>query len=364
MPLKLIPPGKRKGNPFWLVRGTFLGTPVEVSTNTRDEAAASRFKADLEIRILERRSDTPAAAPVNTFKGAAERYLVGRRPGKLDRGYVEKLIAHFGKKRLPTGNPEKDIEIGAICMADIEAAAHTLYPNCKPQTKNRQAITPALAVLHYAADDGNRWCAYLPGKKLDAVTPDPKPLEPDEPSAVLAAVSVIRHPVKRAQMYALLILLFTHGPRIGEAIRLRWDEHIDLPRRRWLKTVTKKKGGSKLVWKPMSEEFFLALANLPPLRVGHVFPWRSRSGVRKALLPVLKAAGVKMTPHQGRHTAAQTARNEGADDRALMKLFDWQSQQMPGRYSRVEDKEQKLYLKKIGESVRGAAPKRLAGNDR
>ena len=45
MPLKLIEPGKRKGNRYYLVRGTFDGKPVELSTKETTRRAAVRCSA-------------------------------------------------------------------------------------------------------------------------------------------------------------------------------------------------------------------------------------------------------------------------------------------------------------------------------
>lgn len=50
--LKLIPPGTRKGNPYYLVRGTFDGRRYEVSTRTRDREAARAFKACFALTVL------------------------------------------------------------------------------------------------------------------------------------------------------------------------------------------------------------------------------------------------------------------------------------------------------------------------
>ena len=55
MPLELIPPGRRKNNPFYIVRGTINGRDIEISTKTRDETAARIFKNDLETNLLKNR---------------------------------------------------------------------------------------------------------------------------------------------------------------------------------------------------------------------------------------------------------------------------------------------------------------------
>jgi hypothetical protein len=47
--MKLIAPGKRKGNKFWLARGNISGNDMEVSTKTIDEEEAKRFLEKLQI---------------------------------------------------------------------------------------------------------------------------------------------------------------------------------------------------------------------------------------------------------------------------------------------------------------------------
>src|SRR5438309_925486 len=72
MPLRLIPPGKRKGNRWYLVRGAIDGRDIEVSTKTRDRAAAERFRKDLERELIARRRPRPGEAM--TFATAASLY--------------------------------------------------------------------------------------------------------------------------------------------------------------------------------------------------------------------------------------------------------------------------------------------------
>ena len=42
---------KRKGSPYWYIRGTCHGQAVYASTKTKNKADALRFKNELEIRI-------------------------------------------------------------------------------------------------------------------------------------------------------------------------------------------------------------------------------------------------------------------------------------------------------------------------
>jgi hypothetical protein len=65
--LKLLPPGTRKRNPFWIVRGRDHGRRIEASTKTADRERAEAFLVDYRRRLTDdRRRGTenrpPAAA--------------------------------------------------------------------------------------------------------------------------------------------------------------------------------------------------------------------------------------------------------------------------------------------------------------
>jgi len=346
MSLQLIRPGQRKGNRFYLVRGRVNGQSVEVSTRTADPETAERFRAELEAGLWAESSAAPP--PVTTgFRAVAEKRMLAHPPSRQDRVNIEQLIAHFGND-----------DVRLITEGDIHIAAHKLRAGRSNATKNRHVIAPAVTILHFAARE--KLCDWIRCAKLDAALPPPRDMSIDDARAVLQAVDAIPDLTARARVEALLILLFFHGPRISEAIALNWERDIDMKRRQWRKRVKKKKGGPVIVWKTMSDDLFLALANLPGDHKGRVFPWYSRWQVYKALEPVVTRAGVKFTPHMARHTFTQQARDSGADDRALMALNDWSTPAMPARYSRVKPAEQNKFLDAVGEKMRGKVVKLLA----
>src|SRR5260370_35952606 len=80
MPLYLIPPGKRKGNRYYLVRGEVGGRSIEVSTKTVNEATAERFAARLTIKLLDSR--VPELGEDITFDKGADLYIAYRNPSK------------------------------------------------------------------------------------------------------------------------------------------------------------------------------------------------------------------------------------------------------------------------------------------
>jgi hypothetical protein len=78
MPLKLIPPGTRKGNKFYLILGMEAGTQYEVSSRTADKKLAQRGLVELREKIL---AAVPPAGRRITFAQAAELYKAYRKPG-------------------------------------------------------------------------------------------------------------------------------------------------------------------------------------------------------------------------------------------------------------------------------------------
>jgi len=83
MPLKLIPPGTRKGNKFYLILGMQAGTQYEVSTRTPDKGLAQRRLVELREKIL---ATVPLAGKRITFAQAAELYSAFRLPKPCGRG--------------------------------------------------------------------------------------------------------------------------------------------------------------------------------------------------------------------------------------------------------------------------------------
>ena len=154
MALELIPPGKRKNNPFFLVRGTLGGRNIEVSTKTRDEAAAQRFKAKLEIKLVKDR--LPGPGETVSFRRAAELYFASKALPVADERRIQLVVDYI--------DPRGEIPVANVQSADLLTAANALYTHVSDDTKNRWAIGPGAAILHYAAE--NNWRPWARITKL------------------------------------------------------------------------------------------------------------------------------------------------------------------------------------------------------
>lgn len=135
MPLKLVPPQKGRSS-LYRVRGTHLGIYLDRSTKSADRNVARKlllkWKEEIERgELSNRREMTFAEATLSYTRGGGEvRFL-------------KPIVNHFGPNTL----------VRDLSQATIDAAAHELYPDASPATRNRQFYTPVSAILKHAGHD-------------------------------------------------------------------------------------------------------------------------------------------------------------------------------------------------------------------
>lgn len=293
MPLKLIPPGKRK-NKYFVVRGRFLGIDVEVSTKASSPKDAAQFKAELEINLLS--GAAPAAGERITFHRACDMYKAAKpHLGEQDRRSVD---------RLKEGIPDK--MVAEVVQADIDIAAATLYPGLTPESRDRRCYSVAAAVLHYAAENKWRdWIRVRRPKKKQAET------RAVSDAAVPVLVAAVSDPTKKRweKRRLLVTWLLKQGTRISGALSVRC-ERIHLDAMEYELYVSKSR-----VWRifPLDPEVASLLADDPDMRrgAGYLFPWRNRSSVNEWLIPLVRKLGIKFTAHMARHRVGKKLRKHG-----------------------------------------------------
>lgn len=286
--LKLYPPGTRKGNRYYIVKGRLGGKFFEVNTKSVNEAAARRIAEGFERTHAKRRS----VAKVVSFIEAANSYIQFRSPNKDDRRRIERLKKHLGNKTLP-----------AIVQADLVEAASALYPLAKPSSKNRNVITPASAILHYGAENG--WCEWKRIKRFK----EPKPLT--RSLARPSAVKLIKAATGKKRL--LLIALFHLGTRITDTLSLEWG-NVDLSART-ARIYIKKTDDWRTF--PLARDLLVALANETE-KEGRVFPWHTRWGAYRALKKAISESGIRFTPHMARHSLGTWLNESGAGLKTIM----------------------------------------------
>ena len=319
MSLRLVPPRVGK-TPFWYVRGTFAGRTINASSKARDKAAARRFKDELESKLAD--AANRKRRPV-TFREAAQLYLEFRRPQRRDENAIRRLVAVIGDKMLPDIRQHILIE-----------AANALYPKCTPETKNRQALTLAAAILHYAAE--NDLCPLIRVRKLKEKQPEARAVTKDQAAVLIEAAE--------GKLRLLLIFLFCQGWRISDALRLAWQD-IDLEH-----AVVRYRVAKIDEWRSMPLHLRVTdalIAVTSDERVGRVFPWRTKYGVYKRLRAVSKSVGFRFTPHMARHSFATWLVNEGVTIADLMEAGGWRDHKSVLRYARVDQNRVRATINKI-----------------
>jgi integrase len=303
VPLKLIPPGKRKGNRHYVVRGRFLGRDVEVSTQKSSPKDAAQFKAELEIQLLA--GHVPGSGARVTFHKACDLY-------KVTVGHREQQLVD----RLKQGIADK--YVGDVVQADIDTAARELYPTCTPETWNRQVYTPASSVLHYAAK--NKWCGWLRVGRPKQKKPETRAATDDALEKLLGATT--------GKKQLLILWLFKHGSRISTALSVDCSR-IYLGEREYEVYISKSR-----IWRrfPIDDEVYDLLKDDPDVLAGngYLFPWRTRDGVGKWLRPLRERLGVTFTAHMARHWLGKKLRRHGL--RTIMDALGQTDTQATIRY--------------------------------
>lgn len=303
MRYQLHAPGTRKGNRTWVARGTVDGRQFEKILEATTRPAAAKEAEQFVARLQGYRP-----GEIVTFEQAARAYIEFRRPRRDDEKWINRLIQWMGKR-----------PVGELVGADLVAAAHALCPKSSNETKNRNVITPASAILHYAAEQ--RWCAYARHRRLPASRISKRrPAQADTVELLLANTE--------GHKRLLLAWLYETGQRITDSLRLT-REDLDL------RAGVARVGSSKTDDRGeigLSPELVSMLANAPYLPAGRVFPWRDRHGVYRWLRPLCARLGVSYTPHQSRHAMATDMRALGYDMRRIAERGLWRDERSAGRY--------------------------------
>jgi integrase len=296
--IKLIPPNNR--SPNWTARGSEFGRRVEFSTGTRDRRQAEEtVKAYLETLIRER-------IGAKTFAYAIDAYCAYKHPGKTERKWFARMKAMFGDKRLEE-----------VIHADLVQVIERYMPEASNAYKNRAVITPASAVLHYAAKQ--RWCPYVKMERYKVPKESQRqPARREDVGALLGATSGPKH--------LLFAILFETGLRISDALALTAPAGTSD-----LGYVRLQKTRSQLL-APISSDLQYLIAASARYHGDHLFPWRSRWSVYKWLRPLCRELGVEYTPHRSRHALATDLQLAGRSDAEAAKYGGWSDPQSLRRY--------------------------------
>lgn len=252
---------------------------------------------------------TPVPVPyppgARTFADAAASYLASGGEAR----YLQPVLKHLGPCPLVDIHP-----------FDLRQMAEAIYPDHAGSTRNRQALTPARAVMLHAYDRG--WCHPIRVRRFK----EDKPIRKRPASAVwLHAFCRQCTRDRLPHLAALVLFMATTGARISEALALRWSE-VDLTARTALLLKTKTGTNSLRYLTDDVAERMRAL-NAGQERHAHVFRYTSRFSVGERIRAVCRRADLPYkSPHLcGRHTFATTAIELGVDIGTAMAAGEWRS---------------------------------------
>jgi site-specific recombinase XerC len=338
--IKVYPPGAFRGRDGWHFRGRDLyGRPIEgkFPPEVHQQGAAERGARRI-LDAANRRPapplEPPAPAPDHSFKAAAEAWRRHRRPGKAEWARVERLVAWKEIGLIDVGRLNTD-SIAVFCTETMKGR--------KASTLNREAVAPFAAVMHHACDLD--WRPYIRIRRFAEQEPEnvaatPKDFELLEANADATSTyekgARGRNDKLVAYKVALLELIRLRGMRISDTCRLKRAEDLDLPRARIRLTIGKAR--DKVIWLPLSDSLVAAFANLKPCDGVYVFPWRTKSGVYKWLVPLRDRLKLKFTPHMARHALGEEMIDAGVDLITIRTAGGWASLNSVRRYARASAK--------------------------
>lgn len=241
-----------------------------------------------------------------TFSDAAASYLEhGGEPR-----YLPRIIGAIG--HLP---------IATMAPFDVKRMALALYPepDYSNATRNRQALTPARAVLIHGYERG--WCPLMRLTRFRQ--PPPRRKAPASPAWLQIFVRQCDLD-GLSHLAALVLFMAFTGARVSEAVRLEWPQ-VDLGARRALILKTKTGINSTRDMPDSLVDRLRALRERPA--PGPVFRYTSRYSVGERIAAVCQRAGLPYkSPHLcGRHSFATNSIAMGMDIKTAMEAGDWKS---------------------------------------
>lgn len=308
------------------------GRRIRRALKTQDPRRAEEIRAALEAKIWRASLYGPDA--VLTFEECAEHYV--QDGGELR--YIIPITTQLSGTLLRDVTPKM-----------IRDAARRAYPNAANATVNRQAITPARAVINYGHAQG--WCAPIKVRGFPVEKPKRVAVDRDYIDAI--------RPHLPARAFALILFLHQTGRRVSEALAMVPGQ-IDGDRVH----IPKTKNGAE-AWAYLTPELQELIEDLKP-RHGKVFGYVDRSSLYPTLRRAAKKAGVPYVgTHQlGRHSFATALSEAGWGAKAIADAGGWKTTRMVSEtYEHpvnIQAKAARLFGKKMASSKHndpGSPPK-------
>lgn len=326
MAWQLIPPGRRKANRNYYVRGAAAGREFEVSARTADREAAARFAERFYAEFVAaihaddpalRRPHSRPARP--SFADAAAAYCAFRDPRPDDRRFLRRICAEIGAR-----------DAASIVQADLVAIANRLLPAASNSHKNRSVLDLAGRVLHYAHE-----AFGVPYLRIRRFKVPRRSTRQPASEATMAALLANTDGAK----FLLLATLYETGLRIQDALDLR-ARAFEPARRALLARIAKTDDAIAIT---LSAGLAAGIARhlggggqAKAAPDAFIFPWRTRWEVYKWLRPLTKKLNVVYTPHMSRHALATELGRRGVPDAVAKDYGAWADARSLHRYQHVQ----------------------------
>ena len=317
-----------------VIRGRINGQVHEFVTEATSKTAAATVWREY-VKRVERECDD--VTPPETYADLVTLYLsVNRYSGNYRRNIEQTPDLWVPPVKMRLG----DMPAADIVSMHLQAAAEHRYPNKPGITKNTMVVTPAAAVLHFAAN--NELIPYRRFRLFKRSTGTTRRPAEGVPALILQAV-------QRADMdlYHMLFFMFGQGVRINEACNLRWAD-VFLATQQWRCSISKVTEQKTMPLHPDVADMLERMDRRPD---GYVFKWRSKQyvGTHK-IKPIVDRMGLTFTSHMCRHEFVSRLTEEGYTPREIMEMGTWTSAKSVERYQtlRPEDSQIKIARLKIG----------------
>lgn len=324
--------GKVYKNETWVVRGRVNGVQYEKTTgclHRKGIGGAEEWWSTFEAAIWAGCSSVPTRETA-TFADACLMYRAAHSLSVNEGRFVERLEARFGAWLLTDISPQ-----------DVIEAAPAIYPAALPQTWNRQAIRPALAVIHHAATNG--LCDWLKVSLFDEDDPQRPLVSPTQGRKAIQAAA------KRGEkeLVAILTTLVYQGWRIGETLAVL-RENVDFRGRKIHRFVAKSR---KWRWAAVVPEVVAAWRGLPRRDDGRLFGFSHRYEVYRAIDKL--GLPFHYRPHMSRRGFATALKDAGHDIADIMEAGQWEDPKSVQVYVADNIERQRRTLQNILRKKRG-----------
>lgn len=328
-------PGTRKGNRFFIVRGYIDGKEYEVSTGCaikKGRGGAEEFWDAFKHRVRSKRG-ADITTETATFADAAVMYRESNpHLSRNDGRYLKRIEA----------SPLAGMLLSEIDSETLKDIAIKLYPNAKPQTRNRQGIAPAAAVMHHA--HRRRLCGWLQVERFPEINPHRPVIRSDKGEVAIEAAMKAGD----VELSVLLETLVYHGWRVTETLmiereKIEWRSAIV---ERW---VTKSKEWRRTAVDGIVLKKWRAL---PEHKDGRLFSYEDRHQVYRSIdaldLPF------HYRPHMSRRGFATDLNALGETDISIAQAAQgWKDPRSVHVYTQTDLDQNRMTLGRLRGKLRG-----------